>query len=122
MLADTLFCPGSHPTHVQLGLADPDAPHGDDDQGVTGDEQQIYAEKQEVEDISYMAPLALQLALLLQRGEVVTKVAQVLTDLLQFRQSSCTWQENSNRRDHSLHSLQLLCTCLNQMTKLTLAC
>lgn len=95
--------PGSQTTHVQLGLADPDAPHGDDDQGVTGDEQQIDAEEQEVEDVSYVAPLVLQLALLLQRREVGTEVAQVLTDLLQFRQSSCTWQEDRDRRGHGLH-------------------
>lgn len=83
----------------QLGLADPDAPHGDNDQGVAGNEQQVDAEKQEVKDISHMAPLVLQLALLLQWGEVGTEVAQVLTDLLQFRQSGCTWQQSWDRSE-----------------------
>lgn len=65
---------GSQLTDVPLGLVDPNAPHEDDDQGITGDEQQIDAKEQVVEDISYVAPLVLQLALLLQRSEVVTKV------------------------------------------------
>lgn len=86
---------------VQLGLSDPDAPHGDDDHGIAGDEKQVDAEEQVVEDISYMAPLLLQLALLLQRGKVGAEVAQVLTDLLQFRQSSSTWQVTVMERSHT---------------------
>lgn len=64
------------------GLADPDAPHGDDDHGVAGYEQQVDAEEQEVQDVPHVAPLVLQLALLLQRGEVSAEVTQVLTDLV----------------------------------------
>lgn len=75
---------------TQLGLADPDTPHGDDDQSITGNEQQVDTEEQKVQDVADMAPLVLQLTLLLQRGEVGAKVDQVLTDLLKFRQSSCT--------------------------------
>lgn len=56
----------TQPMYLQLGLADPDTPHEDDDQRITGDEQQIDAEKQEVKDISYVAPLVHQLAFLLQ--------------------------------------------------------
>ncbi|KAM9831440.1 uncharacterized protein ACB057_018630 [Neosynchiropus ocellatus] len=42
-------------------LADPDAPHGDDDQSVAGNEQQVNAEEQEVQDVADVAPLLLQL-------------------------------------------------------------
>lgn len=72
----------------QSALVEPDAPHADDDHGVAGDEQQVDAEEQEVEDVSHVAPVVLQLALLLQRREVSVKLAQVLADLLQLGRSS----------------------------------
>lgn len=76
-----------------VSLVDPDAPHADDDNGVAGDEEQIDAEEQEVQDIAHMAPLVLQLVLLLQLRDVRADHIYILADLSQLWQSQgqCSW-------------------------------
>ena len=63
------------------GLADPDAPHVDDDQSVEADEQQVDAEEQEVQHIAHVAPHVLQLSLLLQVCVVGSQLPHVPADL-----------------------------------------
>lgn len=85
---------------LKLRLTDPETPHADDDQGVEGDEQQIDAEQQEVQHVSHVAPLLLQLALLLQGHQVGAKLHQVLTDLLELRWSGWTCWHCTGKTDH----------------------
>lgn len=75
--------------HIQLRLADPDAPHSNDDHGVAADQEQVDTKQQEVKDVSHVTPLVQQLALLLHRQKMCSEVLQVLTDELQLRERNC---------------------------------
>lgn len=65
-------------------MTDPDTPHEDNDQSIAGDEEQVDAEEEKVQDVPNVAPLVPKLTLLLQGGDVGMKLVQVPTDLLKF--------------------------------------
>ena len=86
-----------HGSHDQSVLTDPDTPHEDDDQSVAGDEDQIDAEEEDVQDVPDVTPLVPQLVLLLQGGDVAVKLLQVATDLLKFWQDGWAWTQRRDR-------------------------
>ena len=77
-----------------VSLVDPYAPHADDDYRIAGDEHQVDAEEQEVQDVPHVAPLVHHLARPLQVGDVRANHAHVLADLSELRHS---------QRQHSRH-------------------
>lgn len=97
----------THLIRVQLGLTDPDAPHGDNDHGVAADQKQVDAEEQEVEDVSYVTPLVQQLALLLHRQKMCVEVLQVLTDQLQLGQRNCVYNRGDGIQSSAIFTLKM---------------